>query len=297
MRAILFPHRAVLRVTGEEAPKFLNGLVTNAVDELTPGAAVFTALLTPQGKIVVDFFAVAADADEGGGFVIDAPAALADELAKKLGFYKLRAKVEIAPRPDLAVAVVLDRAPPDETGLVFADPRHAGLGWRVVLPREGMEAALKEAGAEIVEFAYWQGRRISLGIPEGGQDFIYGDTFPHEADMDCIGGVDFNKGCFIGQEVVSRVERRDVARKRVVPVAFDGGAPEGGVEIKAGERAIGFMGSSAGRRGLAMLRLDRADEAIKAGDALKAGGVELELIKPDWADFTFPGEAETASQS
>lgn len=292
MRAILFPDRAVLRVTGEEASKFLNGLVTNAVDALAPGAAVFTALLTPQGKIVVDFFAAAVEPEDGGGFVIDAPAALADELAKKLAFYKLRAKVEIALRPDLAVAVVLDQAPSDDLGLVYLDPRHAGLGWRVVLPREGMEAALNEAGAQIVEMDFWQGRRISLGIPEGGKDFVYGDTFPHEADMDCIGGVDFNKGCFIGQEVVSRVERRDVARKRVVPVAFAGGAPEAGAEVKAGERAIGFVGSSAGRRGLAMLRLDRANEAIKEEVALKAGGVEIEIIKPDWADFPFPGEAE-----
>ncbi len=295
MRAILFPDRAVLRVTGEEAPKFLSGIVTNGVDALAPGDAVFTALLTPQGKIVVDFFAVAADPEEGGGFVIDAPAALAAELAKKLAFYKLRAKVEIAERPDLAVAIVLDKAPPEDTGLVFVDPRHAGLGWRVVLPREGLEAALTEAGASLVEADFWQGRRISLGIPEGGKDFVYGDTFPHEADMDRIGGVDFKKGCFIGQEVVSRVERRDVARKRVVPVAFADGAPEAGTEVKAGERALGFMGSSAGRRGLAMLRLDRADEAIKAGEPLKAGGVELQVVKPDWADFTFPGETETAA--
>jgi len=295
MRAILFPDRAVLRVTGEEAPKFLNGIVTNAVETLAPGAAVFAALLTPQGKIVVDFFVVAADADEGGGFVIDAPAALAGELAKKLAFYKLRAKVDIAERPDLAVAVVFDKEPPEDLGLVFADQRQLGLGWRVVLPREGAEAALRAAGANVVELAYWTGRRISLGIPEGGKDFIYGDTFPHEADMDCIGGVDFRKGCFIGQEVVSRVERRDVARKRVVPVSFEDGAPEAGAEVKAGERALGFMGSSAGRLGLAMLRLDRADEAIREGAPLKAGGVELRLVKPDWADFTFPGETETAA--
>jgi folate-binding protein YgfZ len=291
MRAILTSDRAVLRITGEDAPKFLNGIVTNAVEALAPGAAVFAALLTPQGKIVVDFFVVAADADEGGGFVIDAPAALADELAKKLAFYKLRAKVEIARLPDLTVAIVLDKAPPEDTGMVYLDPRHAGLGWRVVLPREGAEAALKAAGANVVEYAYWTGRRISLGIPEGGKDFIYGDTFPHEADMDCFGGVDFKKGCFIGQEVVSRVERRDVARKRVVPVAFEASAPEAGAEIKAGERALGFMGSSAGRLGLAMLRLDRTDEAIKQGEPLKAGGIALQVVKPDWADFAFPGEA------
>src|SRR5690606_18543804 len=106
----------VLRVTGEEAAKFLQGIVTNSVEDLAPGTAVYTALLTPQGKIVVDFLAVAIAADEGGGFLLDAPAALADELAKKLGFYKLRAKVEIAARPDLTVAIVLDNKPAEELG-------------------------------------------------------------------------------------------------------------------------------------------------------------------------------------
>jgi hypothetical protein len=294
MRAILFSDRAVVRVTGEDAPRFLNGIVTNAVEDLAPGAAVFTALLTPQGKIVVDFHAVAVAADEGGGFVLDAPSALADELVRKLGFYKLRAKVEIVARPDLAVAVVLDHEPVEELGLVYLDPRQAGLGWRVVLPAEGAAQALEGAGAKLVSADAWQGRRISLGIPEGGKDFIYGDTFPHEADMDLLGGVDFHKGCFIGQEVVSRVERRDVARKRVVPVAFADAAPAPGIEVTAGERAVGFMGSAAGRLGLALLRLDRVDEALKEGGKLVAGGIELQLVKPDWANFPFPGEAGAA---
>ena len=292
MRGILFPDRSILRVTGEDAAKFLNGIVTSAVDSLAPGRAVFTALLTPQGKIVVDFFAVAIADDEGGGFILDAPKPLADELAKKLNFYKLRAKVDIAARPELASAVILDRAPPEDLGLIYVDPRQAGLGWRVVLPAEGAAAALAAAGAAMVETDSWQGRRISLGIPEGGKDFIYGDTFPHEADMDLIGGVDFHKGCFIGQEVVSRVERRDVARKRVVPVAFEEGAPEAGAEILIGERPAGFMGSSAGRLGLAMIRLDRVNDGMKEGAVLKSGGVALQLVKPDWADFPFPGETD-----
>jgi folate-binding protein YgfZ len=291
MRGILFPDRTILRVTGEDAAKFLNGIVTSAVESLAPGRAVFTALLTPQGKIVVDFFAVAIAADEGGGFVLDAPAPLADELAKKLNFYKLRAKIEIAARPDLASAVVLDQAPPEELGLIYVDPRQPGLGWRVVLPAEGAAAALEAAGAKMVDPENWQGRRISLGIPEGGKDFIYGDTFPHEADMDLLGGVDFHKGCFIGQEVVSRVERRDIARKRVVPVAFEQGGPEEGADILIGEKPAGVMGSSAGRLGRAMLRLDRVNDGMKEGAALVSSGVELKLVKPDWADFPFPGEA------
>ena len=297
MRGILFPDRTILRVTGEDAAKFLNGIVTSAVESLAPGRAVFTALLTPQGKIVVDFFSVAVAADEGGGFVLDAPAPLADELAKKLNFYKLRAKVEITIRPELAAAVVLDQAPPEELGLIYVDPRQAGLGWRVVLLAEGAAAALEAAGAKLVDPENWQGRRISLGIPEGGKDFIYGDTFPHEADMDLIGGVDFHKGCFIGQEVVSRVERRDIARKRVVPVAFEQGGPEEGADILIGEKPAGFMGSSAGRLGLAMLRLDRVNEGMKEGAALVSSGIELKLVKPDWADFPFPGETEATVRS
>jgi folate-binding protein YgfZ len=295
MRTVLFSDRAVLRLIGEDAPKFLNGLVTGAVENLAPGAALFAALLTPQGKIVVDFYVVAIAPDEGGGFVLDAPAALGDELARKLNFYKLRAKVEVVPRPDLAVAAVLDKEPTDDLGLVYPDPRHAGLGWRVVLPTDGAEAALVGAGAKIVGEENWQGRRIALGLPEGGKDFVYGDTFPHEADMDLLGGVDFHKGCFIGQEVVSRVERRDVARKRIVPVAFESAAPEAGIEIRIGDRAVGYMGSAAGRLGLALLRLDRVAEAMKEGGKLVAGGVELQLVKPDWANFPFPGETGPTS--
>ncbi len=292
MRAALLPDRSVIRMTGEDAPRFLNGLVTYAVDSMPPGAARFAALLTPQGKIIADFFVVAVAAEEDGGFVLEVPRALVDELLRRLQFYKLRAKVAIVARPDLAVAV-LDAEPSADLGLVFADPRHAGLGWRLVLPAEGAKDALVAAGAATIAPEAWQERRIALGIPEGGKDFVYGDTFPHEADMDALGGVDFQKGCFIGQEVVSRVERRGVARNRVVPVAYAHSAPDCGVEVHAGARTLGYMGSAAGGRGLAMLRLDRVAEALSAGEKLEAGGIALSLVKSDWARFPFPGETET----
>jgi folate-binding protein YgfZ len=294
MRAILLPGRAVLRVSGEDATKFLNGIVTSSVDKLTPGEAAFTALLTPQGKIVVDFFVVAVPADEGSGFVLDLPEVLAQELLAKLNLYKLRAKVELAVRPDLAVAAAIDKLPPDELGLAYADPRHSGMGWRVVLPAEGAEAALRETGMTIERPELWQGRRIVLGIPEGGKDFLYGDTFPHEADMDALHGVDFQKGCFIGQEVVSRVQRRDDGpRKRIVPVAFEN-APASGAEIKVGDKPAGFMGSSAGRLGLAMLRLDRVQEGLQQGGDVIAGNIKLTLLKPDWMPFDVPGAKASA---
>ena len=278
MRAAILPERSVVRLSGADAAHFLNNLVTSEVEKLEPGAARFAALLTPQGKILFDFFVAACTPEEGGGFVLDVPRALADDFVQRLNFYKLRAKVSIEPRPDLVVAVVFDGIPPDDLGLAFPDSRHRGLGTRVILPREGAEAALKDFTT--VDADVWQQQRIALGVPEGGKDFIYSDTFPHEAAMDALHGVDFEKGCFIGQEVVSRMQHRGGARKRVVPVAYDGPAPMPGVEIKAGDRPVGYMGSGANGRGLAMLRLDRVEEAIKAGGKLEGGGIALRLVEP-----------------
>jgi tRNA-modifying protein YgfZ len=291
MRAALLTDRAAIRITGADAVRFLNGLVTSEVAALVPGEARFAALLTPQGKIIADFLLVAVAEDEGGGFVIDAPRALAEELMKRLAFYRLRAKVDIAARPDLVIAVALDGLPPEDLGLAYDDPRAAGLGRRVVLPAQGAEAALAAAGFALDNEAEWQARRIAQGVPEGGKDFNYGDTFPHEADMDQLAGVDFEKGCFIGQEVVSRMQHRGTARNRVVPVAYDGAAPLPGIEAKVGERNVGFMGSAVGGRGLAMLRLDRVAEGMARGETLSAGGVALTLAKPAWAKFAFPGDA------
>ena len=290
MRAALLTDRAVIRITGADAARFLNGLVTSEVAALVPGEARFAALLTPQGKIIADFLLVAIAEDDGGGFVIDAPRALADDLLKRLAFYRLRAKVDIAARPELAVAVVLDGTPPEDLGLAYDDPRAVGLGKRVVLPAEGAEATLVAVGFALGNESEWQARRIAFGVPEGGKDFTYGDTFPHEANMDQLAGVDFEKGCFIGQEVVSRMQHRGSARNRVVPVAYDGAAPLPGIDAKVGERNVGFMGSAVGGRGLAMLRLDRVAEGMASGETLSAGGVVLTLTKPAWANFPFPGE-------
>ena len=127
-------------------------------------------------------------------------------------------------------------------------------------------------------------------MPEGGKDFPYGDTFPHEAGMDQLGGVDFTKGCFVGQEVVSRMQHKTAFRTRVVPVAFSGNAPEDGSEVKIGHKAAGSFGSSANGRGLAKLRLDRIEDGLKAGETLSASGIALSLVKPGWAKFPFPGE-------
>jgi folate-binding protein YgfZ len=123
---------------------------------------------------------------------------------------------------------------------------------------------------------------------------MYGDTFPHEADMDQLAGVDFAKGCYVGQEVVSRVEHRNSARSRVVPVAYDDAAPDGGVAVTAGDKQVGTVGSTGNGRGLALLRLDRVAEALADDTPLMGGGIALRLVKPDWAKFAWPGEAKPA---
>ena len=158
------------------------------------------------------------------------------------------------------------------------------------------DKAAAELGATLVDAADYEAHRIALGVPRGGSDFIYNDAFPHEADMDQLGGVDFDKGCFVGQEVVSRMEHRGTARTRVVPVAFDGPPPEAGVTVTAGETTLGMMGSGAGviGRGLATLRLDRVADAMANGTPMVAGGITIRPVKPAWARFQWPGEAKAA---
>lgn len=283
-RVAILSERAVLRVSGEDARHFLQNLVTSDIESLKPGEARFAALLTPQGKILFDFFVVA---EQDGGFLLDVAGTLAADFVKRLGFYKLRAKVEIEARPDLAAAVLLDG---EKLKGAFADPRYAKLGARIILAASDAEAKLRDAGFSLVDAGAWQAHRIALGIPEGGKDFPYGDTFPHEADMDQLQGVDFSKGCFIGQEVVSRMQHKSVTRTRVVPVSYEGAPPPEGADVKIGEKAAGIFGSSADGRGLAKLRLDRVEDGMKANETLSAGNISLQLVKPDWAKFPFPGE-------
>jgi folate-binding protein YgfZ len=294
MRAALLPDRGVLKIAGENARQFLNGLVTADLAKVSPGRARYAALLTPQGKIIADFIVVEAAAEDGGGFFLDVPRALARTLVDRLNFYKLRAKLTVEDLSDgLGVLAVWDGEGESEYGLSYADPRLAALGLRVILPPQVAAEAAKDLGAALVEPAEYEAHRIALAVPRGGLDFTYGDAFPHEADMDQLAGVDFDKGCYVGQEVVSRTQHRGSARNRVIGVAFEF-APEAGVPVMAGDRQVGIMGSGAGGRGLAMLRLDRVSDALARNVPLTAGGIAVQPRKPDWARFTFPLEAAAA---
>jgi tRNA-modifying protein YgfZ len=295
MQAALLPERGVVKVAGETARSFLNGLVTADMAAVTPASPRYAALLTPQGKIIVDFIIVEASAEDGGGFFLDCPRALSPTLAERLDFYKLRAKIIVENLSDgLGVAAIWDGAGASEYGLIYPDPRLAALGQRMILPPHVFGEAAADMGATPVEASAYEAHRIALAVPRGGQDFIYNDAFPHEADMDQLGGVDFDKGCFVGQEVVSRMEHRGNARTRAVAVTFDDFAPECGAPVLAGEKSAGMMGSSARGRGIAIVRLDRVADALAAGLPVTAGGLAIRPRKPEWARFAWPGEAKAA---
>lgn len=296
MQAALLSDRGVVKVVGDDARRFLNGLVTNDMAKVTPATPRFAALLTPQGKIIVDFVVAEAPAEDGGGFFLDCPRVLATTLVEKLNFYKLRAKVICEDLSDvLGVMAIWDGAGDSEYGLSYLDPRLSKLGWRVILPPHLAGEAAADLGANLSDADAYESHRIALGVPRGGLDFIYADTFPHEADMDQLNGVDFDKGCYIGQEVVSRVEHRASARSRVVPIAYDEFAPTSGLPIVANGKQVGLLGSTAKGRGLALLRLDRVEDALASGTPLEAGGITIRAVKPDWANFHWPGEAKVTT--
>jgi tRNA-modifying protein YgfZ len=282
MKAAFLPDRGVVKVSGNDARDFLNGLLTTDVALLRPGLGRFGALLTPQGKITTDFLITEAPPGHGGGFLVDCPRALAQGLADKLGFYRLRAKVVIENLSDsLGVLAVWDGDPALKPDLAFADPRNAALGWRILVPQELAKKAADLIGAEMVDSTAYDAHRVASGVPRGGVDFMYGDAFPHETNMDRLHGVDFDKGCYVGQEVVSRMQHRGTARTRTVRIILDGPAPEPGAVVLAGDKPVGTMGSAAGHHGLALIRIDRAADALASGTPLTSGGLAIRLAEPD----------------
>lgn len=292
--------RTVLRLSGADTRTFLQGLVTANVEKLTADHALYAALLTPQGKILFDFFLV----QHGDDVWLDCAAATSGELIKRLTFYKLRAAVDIEDMSEaLSVAAVWQASEPFglETaasartlvgGSVFIDPRFAGAGARIIAPAEELRQIAEANGFEPSTREAYHGHRIRLGLADSVLDIGSGEHFPHECNFDQIGGVDFKKGCFVGQEVVSRTEHRGTARKRFLPVSFETDAPAQGAAISANGKAVGEITSSAGNHALGLVRLDRAQSALDADGVLASDDHPLVLHKPAWARFDVPGATE-----
>lgn len=266
----LLPDRGVIAVTGEDARGFLDNLITNDMDLLDRQEAIHAALLTPQGKILFAFFVV----KQVDGFLLDTGRTGVADLLKRLTLYKLRAKVTLNDISSSRTVVVAWGGPPPEMPLAVTlrDPRHADLGHRLIMaPEMAAKLAADDEGP-----AAYDRHRIALGVAEAGRDYPLGDTFPHEANFDRQGGVSFTKGCFVGQEVVARMQHKTVVRKRIVRVTGDGSLAEGG-DVTIGEANIGRIGTAGGTRALAMLRLDRAVEARGKGQALTADGIAVHV--------------------
>ncbi len=276
--------RGVIEVAGEEGRAFLDRLLTCDLDRLAPGRARYGALLAPQGKIVTDMFVLDATDGSGPRLLLDVPASRAAELLKRLATYRLRAKIGLRDASsDWAVLAGWGESAEPGHGIAVPDPRLPALGWRALVPRDG----LQDAGSPDAGEAARIGHLVALGVPEGGRDFAFDDAFPHEALMDQLGGVDFNKGCYVGQEVVSRMQHRGTARTRLVPVRYEAAPPPAGTDV-----ILGRTGSRAGTAGFATIRLDRAADALAAGDAIAAGGRHARFAKPGWVRFRYPDETE-----
>lgn len=254
--------RAVIAVSGPEARDFLQGLVTNDVAGVAPDTPRYAALLTPQGKILFDFLINEKD----GVLFLDVPAATRDALAKRLSLYRLRAKVEIAARDDLAVVWS-----ENETTSFVRDPRHPELGLRAIVPKTDASSA---SGSHA-----FQTLRLRLGVPEG-RDFGQDKMFALDSDLDELNGVAFDKGCYVGQELTARMKHRGTARKRLLPVIADANLPPSEVPITADGREMGTLQSVYDTKGFALLRLDRLDEAKDATPT--AGDIAVRIAKPDW---------------
>jgi folate-binding protein YgfZ len=280
----LLEDRGVLTVSGEESKGFLQGMLTLDMEKILSSQAQAGALLSPQGKILFDLIIY----EHEEKYWVETTASQLEALAKRLNFYKLRAKVNIEIKPGWHVLAIWNFDRPPTIG--FADPRWRELGYRAFVEKNKLPDLVKQLNAIECTPAGYHTHRIFHAIPEAGKDYALGDAFPHEANFDLLNGVDFAKGCYVGQEVVSRMQHRGIARKRIMPFKLDGAAAQG-TAITAGEISLGSLGSSSNTCALGLIRLDRLEEALNACRSIIAGGAKLTPLQPAWANFAIAGAA------
>ena len=266
--------RSVIAVKGAEARTFLQGLVSNDMDDCTPGKGIYAALLTPQGKILFEFFVV----EHENRFLIDCAQTRSTDLVKRLTFYRLRAKVDIALDPELKVAAVWDGTPQGAAAGVaaFADPRMPALGVRLIGTLPDLHSTI--GGLQKGDY---RAHLLGLGVPDSA-DVPPDAVFALDAGFEELGAVDFRKGCYVGQEVTARVKHRASARRRFLIAQVDGDLPEPGTKLEASGREVGTLATGIDRRALALVRLDRVEEATSAGDEITVMGRKVSLKRPSW---------------
>ncbi|MFZ5792097.1 MAG: YgfZ/GcvT domain-containing protein [Pseudomonadota bacterium] len=283
--------RGLLAVAGEDKASFLQGIVSNDVTKAGPARALYTAFLTPQGKYLHDFFL----AELGGSFYLDCEAERRDDLRRRLSLYKLRAKVTIADATGTHQVALLfgggaparlglepepGAAKPFAGGVAYVDPRLATLGARAVLPREGAETALRDAGFAPGSAEAYERLRLTLGVPDGSRDLPVEKAILLENGFDELHAIDWDKGCYLGQELTARTRYRGLVRKRLLPVEIEGPTPEPGTPVLLEDQEAGVMRSALDGIGLALLRLEHVEGAGRG--AMRAGEAKLTPKKPDW---------------
>lgn len=266
------PRRAVIAITGADARDFLQRVVTNGPQGVEPGKALASSLLTPQGKVLADlmFF------DDGaGGLYVDVPVSEAEGLLKRFTLYRLRAKAELALRDDLMVAAARGREAADRLEALAlsaaSDPRDGRLGLRAILP---VSSAIPDQAAS------HDAARTALIVPELGADYAPAAFFSTDVNHDLLNAIHYRKGCFVGQEVASRMHRKGGVRKRTVRVNADA-ALEAGAPVMAGEVPLGEMLGVSGGEGLALIRVDRLIQAREAGKSVSAGAQPVQIVLPE----------------
>ncbi|MBC8267929.1 MAG: folate-binding protein YgfZ [Rhodospirillaceae bacterium] len=293
---VILKNRGLLSVSGEDARDFLQGLVSNDVTMVSPERALYSALLSPQGKFLHDFFICQFD----DGLLIDCESERLDDLKRKLTMYKLRSKVDLVDRSEeFCVAALIGDGVADALeldtreglakaflgGVVFIDPRLAEIGGRAVIPQSGAEASLINAGFPTGTLDQYETARLHLGLPDGSRDMIVDKAILLENGFNELNGVDWDKGCYMGQELIARTHYRGLVKKRLMPVRVEGPLPAPGTPLMLGDKQAGEMRSGLGDQGLAMIRLEHFESVMESGEALSAEGTHLHPIKPDWAEF------------
>jgi tRNA-modifying protein YgfZ len=285
---VLLEDRGVVAVSGPDRRTFLQGLVSNDVEKIGPAAACYAALLTAQGKYLHDFVMI----DAGESIWLDAEAARLADLKRRLSVYRLRAKVSVDEQSDLAVAAVFGddalavlglpcaagAARPLGSGIALVDPRLSTLGARTILPHESLRSELLDRGLIEERFEVYDCLRLSLGIPDGSRDLVVEKSILLEAGFDELNGVDWEKGCYVGQELTARTKYRGLVRRRLMPVRIEGALPAPGTVVMADGREVGELRSGRDGLGLALLRIDAVLEERK----MAAQDAAVIPIQPKW---------------
>ncbi|MDA0261501.1 MAG: folate-binding protein, partial [Proteobacteria bacterium] len=281
-----------------EATTFLQGLISNDINKISSSCAIYATLLTAQGKFLHDFFIAAAPG--GDGVLIDCEGARCGDLLRRLTMYKLRAKAELidvstefdvaalcgdTALSDLGLTATAGSARPFHDGVVFTDPRLAAMGARAILPANSGLASLKEEGFSPVPMAVYRRLRLEHGLPDGSRDIIVEKYFPLECGFDELNAIDYDKGCYIGQELTARTHHRGKIRKRLMPVIVDGPLPPPGTAVLLAEREVGEIRSGDADRAIALIRLEYFDTAQSGAVSFTAGDAKVIPVKPDWAKF------------